>query len=315
MPSPKPDGSAKSILIMNVHPSTGFNPTGPTRQDPFAPGALYEIMIDTNGDAVADIPYSVRFSPFAGGTQTAAMRRVEGAQAAGTDEGGRVIVEGAPVSMGGEARVTEAGDHRFFAGWRSDPFFFDVTGALKDFQFTGTDYFVDKDVCSIVLEVPNAALGPKAVSLWARTVDDATGSWIQADRGARPSQAVFLPGDERNAYLAGTPADDARFIDVFAHSLQHTGGYSSEDARRVAASLLPDILRFDPTRAASLSGQRAGDDDVLDGFISDPDKWKSDDRRRGNPQRPARRISLCGTAHRATSARCFEKTQPPASVA
>ena len=195
---PKPDGSAKSILIMNVHPSTGFNPTGPTRQDPFAPGALYEIKIDTNGDAVADITYSVRFSPFAGGTQTAAMRRVEGAQAAGTDEGGRVIVEGAPVSMGGEARVTEAGDHRFFAGWRSDPFFFDVTGALKDFQFTGTDYFVDKDVCSIVLEVPNAALGPKAVSLWARTVDGATGSWIQADRGARPSQAVFLPGDERN---------------------------------------------------------------------------------------------------------------------
>ena len=28
--------------------------------------------------------------------------------------------------MGPEARVTEAGDHRFFAGWRSDPFFFDV---------------------------------------------------------------------------------------------------------------------------------------------------------------------------------------------
>jgi hypothetical protein len=301
---PKPDGSAKSILIMNVHPSTGFNPTGPTRQDPFAPGALYEIKIDTNGDAVADITYSVRFSPFAGGTQTAAMRRVEGAQAAGTDEGGRVIVEGAPVSMGGEARVTEAGDHRFFAGWRSDQFFFDVTGALKDFQFTGTDYFVDKDVCSIVLEVPNAALGPKAVSLWARTVDGATGSWIQADRGARPSQAVFLPGDERNAYLAGTPADDARFIDVFAHSLQHTGGYSSEDARRVAASLLPDILRFDPTRAASYPGNgRALTDDVLDGFISILTNGKVTTDGVGTHNDLLAEFPYVGPPHRATSAR------------
>ena len=59
---PKPRSSDKSILIMNVHPSTGFNPQGPTRQDPFAPDALYEIKIDTNGDAVADITYGVRSS-------------------------------------------------------------------------------------------------------------------------------------------------------------------------------------------------------------------------------------------------------------
>ena len=49
--------------------------------------------------------------------------------------------------MDREARITEAGDQRFFAGWRSDPFFFDVTGALKNFQFTGNDLFTDKDVC------------------------------------------------------------------------------------------------------------------------------------------------------------------------
>ena len=98
--------------------------------------------------------------------------------------------------MDREARITEAGDHRFFAGWRSDPFFFDVMGALNNFQFTGNDNFTDKDVCSIVLEVPNSALGTKVLGLWARTVDGASGSWVQADRGARPSQAVFLPGDE-----------------------------------------------------------------------------------------------------------------------
>jgi hypothetical protein len=266
---PKPGSTGKSILIMNVHPSSGINPPGPTRQDPFASEALYEFMIDTNGDAVADIAYRVRFSPFTGGAQTATLRRVEGAQAAGTGDGGRTIVEEAPVSLDREARITEAGDHRFFAGWRSEPFFFDAAGALNNFQFTGEDFFIDKDVCSIVLEVPNSALGPNAVGLWARTVDGASGSWVQADRGARPSQSVFLPGDERNAYLAAAPADDARFVAVFAHSLEHIGGYSSDEARRVAGTLLPDVLRFDPTRAASYpSNGRALTDDVLDYFLT-----------------------------------------------
>jgi hypothetical protein len=137
-------------------------PFVPSR-NPFASDALYEFKIDTNGDAVADIAYSVRFSPFAGGAQTATLRRVEGAQAAGTSDGGQIIVKEAPVSLDGKAQITEAGGHRFFVGWRSEPFFFDVIGALNNFQFTGKDFFVDKDVCSIVLEVPNSALGPNAV--------------------------------------------------------------------------------------------------------------------------------------------------------
>lgn len=53
------------------------------------------------------------------------------------------------MSTGPEAQVTQAGDYLFFAAWRSDPFFYDVGGALNDFQFTGSDYFADKDVCSI----------------------------------------------------------------------------------------------------------------------------------------------------------------------
>ncbi|HMF47202.1 MAG TPA: hypothetical protein VK603_01070, partial [Candidatus Saccharimonadales bacterium] len=66
-----------------------------------------------------------------------------------------------------------------------------------------------------------------------------------ADRGARPLQAVFLVGEEREAYLGGEPANDDRFIGVFAHELEHTGGYSPEDAASVARKLLPDILSYD----------------------------------------------------------------------
>src|SRR5438128_4174442 len=251
---PKPGDAGKSILIMNVHPSASVNPPGLTTGDPFAHEALYELKIDTDGDAVADIAYRVRFSASEGGKLTATLRRVEGIQAAGTGDGGQAIVEGAPVSIGREARVTDAGDYRFFAGWRSDPFFFDTQGALNNLQFTGDDFFADKDVCSIVMEVPNSELGGKPVDLWARTLVEGVGGWVQADRGALPAQAVFLVGTEREAYLAGQPADDARFVASFAHALEHTGGYAPEEARLAARTLLPDVLSYDPTRPASFPG-------------------------------------------------------------
>jgi len=130
----------------------------------------------------------------------------------------------------------------------------------------------DKDTCSIVLEVPNSLLGPKEVGLWARTLigaDSAGGGWIQADRGARPNQTPFLAGEQNEAYLAGEPADDARFIPVFAHALEHTGEYSPEEAMRVAGKLLPDILRYDPKRPASFPDNGRGlIDDVSDLFLA-----------------------------------------------
>jgi hypothetical protein len=264
---PKPGDASKSILIMNVHPSAGVNPQGPTTDEPFATQALYELKIDTNGDAVADIAYRVRFTSDANGAQTATVLRVEGKQAAGTGDDGLTIVEGAPVSIASEARVTEAGDYRFFAGWRNDPFFFDTLGALNNLQFTGDDYFADKDVCSIVLEISNSALGKK-MGLWARTLDGTTGKWVQADRGARSNQTPFLAGEANAAYLAAEPADDATFIPVFAHALEHTGGYTSAEATRVSQTLLPDVLHYDPTRPASYpENGRALTDDVVDFFL------------------------------------------------
>jgi hypothetical protein len=266
---PKPGNAGKSVLVMNVHPSIGVNPAGPTIAEPFAPQALYELKIDTNGDAVADIAYRVRFSSSEDGAQTATLRRVEGEQAAATSDGGETIIEGAPVSTGREARVTEAGEYRFFAGWRSDPFFFDTQGALNNLQFTGNDFFTEKDVCSIVLEVPNSALGLKKIGLWHRTLDGVDGKWIQADRGALPSQSIFLTGEQKGAYLAAEPANDAQFVAVFAHSLEHTGGYTPEEARRVARTLLPDILSYDPNRPASYPDNgRTLSNDVMDVFIS-----------------------------------------------
>ena len=264
----KPGDSGKSILVLNVHPSVAVNPPGPTTREPFAPGALYEFKVDTDGDAIADIAYSVRFASSEDGKQTATLRRIQDERAAGVCDDGEVTVEEAPVSFGREALVTEASDYRFFFGWRSDPFFFDAKGLFNKMQFTGDDFFADKNVCSIVLEMPNSALGTRVLGLWARTLDKTGEGWIQADRGGRPLQAVFLPGEEREAYLNGEPADDDRFISVFAHELEHSGGYTPEDAVGVARKLLPDILPYDPRGPACFPHNgRTLTDDVVDVFL------------------------------------------------
>ena len=47
----KPEDANKSVLVFNV------NPVAPTHADAFASEAVYELKVDTNGDAVAEIAY------------------------------------------------------------------------------------------------------------------------------------------------------------------------------------------------------------------------------------------------------------------
>jgi hypothetical protein len=270
---PQPGDTNRSVLIMDVHPSKALDPEGPptTTPEPFSPQAIYELRIDTDGDLVADIGYRFRFLPSDNGVQSATVTRVEGVDAASAGDGGETIIEGAPVSTAADARVTEAGEYRFFAGWRSDPFFFDAGGALNDFQFTGDDFFADSDVCSIVLELPNSELGDGEVGLWHRALVPANDqNWAQVERGARTQVVPFLvPNEEKDAYVGGEPADDARFVDVLGHSLEHTGGYSPEEARRVAGTLLPDVMRYDPRRPVAYPDNgRTLTDDVADPFMA-----------------------------------------------
>jgi len=280
---PKPGDPDRSIIIMDVHPSKALDPEGPTTTEAFSPEAIYELSIDTDGDLVADIGYRFRFSSENGG-QRATVRRVEGVDAARAGDGGDAVIEGARVSNGADARVTQADGYRFFAGWRSDPFFFDAGGALNGFQFTGDDFFADSDVCSIVLELANSELGGGEVGLWHRALvpaDDST--WAQVERGARTQVVPFLvPNEEKDAYVGGQPADDARFVGVLAHSLEHTGGYSPEDAERVAGTLLPDILRYDPARPVAYPDNgRMLTDDVADPFMAILTNGKASDDKVG----------------------------------
>jgi len=265
----------RTALVLNV------NPLAPTHADEFRSGAVYETLVDTDGDAIPDIAFRYRFTPKNGDEQFASVTRAE---LPGQVEDGhlygeeRRLVDDAPVSFGSRALITH-GHHgvKFFAGFRSDPFFFDLLGFLNNFKFTGSDFFAGKNVFSIVLQVPNELLGESSkIGVWVRTLvpmmmqpDHLT----QADQMGRPAiNTVFNHGNDKNTFNVTQPADQRSavtasgksFLEVFASELEALGGYSSAQAKATAEVLLPDILTFDYSKPDGYLNGRRLQDDVID---------------------------------------------------
>jgi len=261
----KPGDPNKSILILNV------NPLAPTHADEFRHDARYEVLIDNNGDARPDVRFSIRFSKKEEGHQFASVRRLAGSD--GSDDGGQDdsedVIEDAPVSFGPAPSVTTSGDYRFFAGIRSDPFFFDLVGFLHNFAFTGDDFFKNLNVFGIVLEVPNGALGSKPqVGVWAHTLIPATlqpGRLVQVDQMGRPAiNTVFNHGTDKITFNGTQPADQrALFLASFVATLE-SFGYGPMAATDIGDLLLPDILTFDYSSSAGFLNGRQLTDDVID---------------------------------------------------
>src|SRR3989449_10061353 len=247
---------SRSALVLNVNPLT--------LASAFDPDAIYEILVDTNADATPDITFKTQFSAVGSdGSQRATVVRAVGADANSRDFSGKVIIKNARVSFGREEKVTERKDSKFFAGVRSDPFFFDLLGFLAGFKFTGSDFFADKNVFGTVLEVPNSALkvngsGPN-IGVWSRVLIPAkdvsppgNGGMVQIDRMGRPAiNTVFNHGTDKVTFNTQEPDSDrttvtttgktflANFEDVLA-----SFGYDAGTAKTIAEILLPDILTF-----------------------------------------------------------------------
>ena len=273
----KPGNQHRTILILNV------NPLAPTHADEFRHDALYETLVDTNGDARPDLAFRYRFTRKDDGRQFARVSRVqlEGELRDGHvegDEDADVLVEHAPVSFGAETHITH-GEHgvRFFAGFRSDPFFFDLLGFLNGLKFTGSDFFIDKNVFGIALDVPSRLLGrnPK-VGIWTRTLVPMTMQpkhFTQADQMGRPAiNTVFNHGADKNTFNVTQPAaqrttktaSGETFLQLFTDELEALGGYTATQADGIAKILLPDVLTFDFSSSAGFLNGRKLQDDVID---------------------------------------------------
>jgi hypothetical protein len=278
----KPEDTNKSILVLNV------NPVAPTYADSFASEAVYELKVDTNADAIADIAYRFTFSTKENGMQKATVRHVSGEKAKGSGNDGDIIFQDVAVSFGEEKQIedmiaktkshrmrredwNEEEEYRFFAGIRSDPFFFDMRmleGMKNGTQFTsGADTFLDKNVFSIILEVPNSALGsnPK-VGIWYRVLIPKDGNpFFQIDRMGRPFvSTAFTKEGDRNTFNRIEPTEDRKlFAKKFSDHLEWFG-HSSDSAQKTALTLLPDILDYDYSSAKGYPNGRKLTDDIID---------------------------------------------------
>jgi len=257
----KPGDINKSVLVVDV------NPVAPTFADSFASEAVYELKVDTNGDAVADIAYRFTFSPKEDGVQKVTVRRAIGEQAEGSGNDGEVLFKNILVSFDDVVTLADAGEYRLFAGIRSDPFFFDLDGMKNGMKFTGVDTFLDKNVFSIVLEIPNSALGnnPK-VGIWCRVLipkDD--NPFFQIDRMGRPFiNVAFTKGEDKNTFNRIEPTRDRelftkKFVDVL-----ESFGYTTENAQKTALTILPDILNYDYSSSKGYPNGRKLTDDIID---------------------------------------------------
>ncbi len=256
----KPGDPTRSIFIVNVHPDA------PVQGAAFDPEASYELKIDTDGDAEADLAFHVRFAPAGDGRQTATVYRADGADARETGPAGEEIISGAPVCFDQEVRVATAGGYRFYAGLRSDPFFIDPVGFRNNFQWTGRDARADKNVFGIALEVPNSALGPNPrLGVWARTLAPVHGALAPVNQMGRPGNNVYKRGAED--FNATPPARQrARYLPQFVATFQ-SFGYSEDEATALALEWLPDILSYDYTSAAGFPNGRQLADDVADELV------------------------------------------------
>ena len=275
-----------TVLIFTVNPDAGKS--SPTT---FHPEAVYEIKLDTDGDAVEDAAFRVTFGgPDADGARGFAVSRAEGAALRDPGAQGELLGEGRT----GETLALSGGG-RAWAGLAADPFFGDgiALGRFRAAALEGrydpeafaqgpVNVFAGRNVTGVVLELPTASLGAEAFSLWGTTSAPRDGGWAQADRWATPLvQHLFMNHDHHLA-------DDYFFfidneyteiysgrISGFVEGLTAAAGTAPDPAaygERVAGMLLPDVLSYDTREPAGygldVRNGRAMADDVYDVMVS-----------------------------------------------
>ena len=270
-----PADPARTVLILNANPDAGA----------LHPDAIYRLAIDNDGDYLNDIAISYTFSQPVDGRQTFDAFLATGPDARSAEAAGTKVVDAAEVSFGPTPQVVEAGPYTFFAGSRSDAFFFDFDGIKNLFDtsggrnftaphlggrspWTGVDSNTEANVFSTVLELPTSELGADPViHIWGRCSVHRDGRLEHVDRAGHPSVSSFFNTDETKVeYNASEPAGDReRWTDQFAHLMGHTGHYSRAEAVAAidADGLLPDMLAFDPARPAHYPNGRVFTDDVI----------------------------------------------------
>ena len=275
-----PADPGRTAIAMTVNPA--INLFG----GDFGTNVRYVINIDTNGDDVQDRAYVATFADDGTDALKFKLSLHEGVRASSLN-GGRTVAQG---HANDGVKAVGQNDVWAWAGIRSDPFFFDLTGFIGTTTLltTGTavggdglgndptDFFANLNTNAIVLSIPNSQL-PDTIGVWATTSWTDGTRWFKADQMGRPAiNTVFNPSADKDDFNRTAPSQQltafgGKFYTnvvnglLFFSSLDSEGDYDLAQAQALASVLIPDVLVYDRNSGlpAPLNG-RALADDVID---------------------------------------------------
>jgi hypothetical protein len=226
------------------------------------------------------------FSKPQNGRQTVDVFMATGPESRSVEAVGKKIIADAEVSFGAKPNIIKSSPYTFFAGSRSDAFFFDFDGIKNLFDisgkrnftephlggkspWTGVDSNTEANVCSTVIELPTSEINAKpTMHIWGRCSVRRDGKLLHVDRAGHPSVSSFFNTDDtKEEYNASEPVNDRkRWLEQFIHLMGHTGNYTREEAISAIdkEGTLPDVLSFDSSKPAKYPNGRVFTDDVID---------------------------------------------------
>jgi hypothetical protein len=243
-----PDAPKKTTIIANWIPFE--EPSGGPNFYPFATDAQYDVRIDNDGDARADVIYRWTFTktvkndgtflydtgpvtslddPNLNVRQHFALTRIT------VGGGSKVIAKGpvAPSDTGvasmpdygslrdAAVRPVAVGKGKVFAGQADDPLFLDlrVFDLLYggDLSEVGNDTLSGYNVNSVAMQVPSKLLTTNSdpvFGVWTTTQKrTASGDWAQVSRLGNPLvNEVVIPLKDKDRFNRSRPVDDPQFL-------------------------------------------------------------------------------------------------------
>jgi hypothetical protein len=246
-----PDKPNTVTILANVIP--GEDPAAGPNWYTFSPAARYNLKIDTDGDALANVTYQFRFRTktgpfFLGDTaQPFTITRIVGDKAQVVARGTTPPNNIGPRStknyraLAAKGVVSLAGGGQAFAGQRDDPFFGDI-GAIFDLVAIrkgtgnmggGKDFFAGYGVHTFGVQVPIGGLNAKndTIGVWSSvdrrkvtTRNDHgarnSGGWVQVNRLANPLvNEVVIPTGLKDEWNGRHPSQESRYAKYYSEPI------------------------------------------------------------------------------------------------
>jgi hypothetical protein len=280
-----------TVMVVTVNPDVGLS-----APDTLHVEGLYAFRFDLNADAREEVAFKFRFGEprHAEGNEHVHIQKFQVLKATGNSLGGvegEVLIEGETEKISGKSGV------RAFAGIAPDMFAGDgfalrafLNAFYKEHRYDGTvfqhrqNFFANRNVTAIVLEVPNDMIRRGTIHCWATASLVGHAPEVQVSRWGLPLIThLFLndpDGQEmKERFNASQPSDDvASFSKPISDFSEKMTTYAmsavnpTEYGRQIVARLCPVTLPYELGTPAAFdlagfNGRPLGDD-VMDVMLT-----------------------------------------------